>query len=653
MPAPPIQYVFYSVWQLDTYSLIDPASLIRNLTLTGDSADEEIIQQFLGKANSFTTHSGRRYSEGYVLATGAVLNPILGGILPASRELLIGGSYDDPTWQLTISNLFIESAVALTPAVLSAGVDEEGKPLAPTDLTPETVYLVHLVDRRYFGDWTSLDDRGFNWRNADGEVIGSSETTYEELLTMIWNAGLQDLLGDLIFIGAPQATTVQQYRFLGESAWEAFHRVLEDAGCILVPNYQHTAYTVYSASDMTGLEEADQTRFDTAKLACLLDTEGTLNGPTIPETVRVYYHVTGQQYQAGETGQEETPQDFWETTPARYKDFDAQTVLNGYMEEDPILEAKLWSSIIPYTTASLWTPIVVYRDESNGFLPPYTSQEEVDLDLELAGTEYLYAKWTTGQEFTWTFSGTWFLPLCDVFSESTVYDYGDGIKSFYRARQTAPRIPQREYPGPPDIHRRRTPYARLAYGWLRDPYGETPLPAKDEEVEEEPGEMLEEGSTGKLVILYTRGGKWYSTGHEVDIYAFRKNTLQAGCFYHAHYNYQAGTYGQWYPFTGTGGGGDNIVAVTEEIIHGRVGDTPGGDGTGKPVYMQRKVLDDPTLEPPTFIDYGPPIPVWSWVKADSSDPADEVGGKLWVFLEQDVNGVYWFTGQDCPPATEI
>lgn len=96
-------------------------------------------------------------------------------------------------------------------------------------------------------------------------------------------------------------------------------------------------------------------------------------------------------------------------------------------------------------------------------------------------------------------------------------------------------------------------------------------------------------------------------------------------------------------FASTGGG--NSVAVTEEVIPARSGDTPGG-----PISVQRKKIEDPAAASPVFVDDGDPVDVWSWVKTDSSDPADEAEGELWIFIEQDANGIWWFTGQDCPPS---
>lgn len=95
--------------------------------------------------------------------------------------------------------------------------------------------------------------------------------------------------------------------------------------------------------------------------------------------------------------------------------------------------------------------------------------------------------------------------------------------------------------------------------------------------------------------------------------------------------------------------GGNHVATTAVIIPKRVGTDPGG-----PVYVQPKKLeanaDTGHLE---FVDCGGLIQIYSWVKTDSSDPADEDGGILWIFIEQDPHGIWWFTGQDCPPAGDI
>ena len=84
----------------------------------------------------------------------------------------------------------------------------------------------------------------------------------------------------------------------------------------------------------------------------------------------------------------------------------------------------------------------------------------------------------------------------------------------------------------------------------------------------------------------------------------------------------------------------NAVAVTDTIIPARVGTTPGG-----PINVQRKRLN--TASPRAFVDYGAEVPVYSWIKSASTDPAAETGGVLWIFIEQDIHGVWWFTGQDC------
>ena len=82
----------------------------------------------------------------------------------------------------------------------------------------------------------------------------------------------------------------------------------------------------------------------------------------------------------------------------------------------------------------------------------------------------------------------------------------------------------------------------------------------------------------------------------------------------------------------------NSVATTATIIPGRSGTTPGG-----PILVQRKRIGPAG----TFVDYGVPVPVYSWVQSDSSDPAS-VGGTLWIYIELDIHGVWWFTGEDCP-----
>lgn len=91
-----------------------------------------------------------------------------------------------------------------------------------------------------------------------------------------------------------------------------------------------------------------------------------------------------------------------------------------------------------------------------------------------------------------------------------------------------------------------------------------------------------------------------------------------------------------------GGGGGNSVAVTTEIIPKRVGSKPGG-----PITVMKKKICDIEADPLEFCDNGT-VEIYSWIKSDSSDPALEVDGELWIFIEQDEQGVWMFTGQDCP-----
>jgi hypothetical protein len=89
----------------------------------------------------------------------------------------------------------------------------------------------------------------------------------------------------------------------------------------------------------------------------------------------------------------------------------------------------------------------------------------------------------------------------------------------------------------------------------------------------------------------------------------------------------------------TDGRGGNAVATTTIIIPKRVGTTAGG-----PVSCQRKKINSSGV----FSDDGPPVDVWSWIKSDSSDPTNEDDSLLWIYIEQDSHGIWWFTGQDCP-----
>ena len=79
------------------------------------------------------------------------------------------------------------------------------------------------------------------------------------------------------------------------------------------------------------------------------------------------------------------------------------------------------------------------------------------------------------------------------------------------------------------------------------------------------------------------------------------------------------------------------VATIEDVLEARSGTTPGG-----PV--------DATIRLSTEGDAfaaGTVVDLYSWVKTDSADPADQAGGILYVFIAKAIDGSWWFIGQDC------
>jgi hypothetical protein len=99
---------------------------------------------------------------------------------------------------------------------------------------------------------------------------------------------------------------------------------------------------------------------------------------------------------------------------------------------------------------------------------------------------------------------------------------------------------------------------------------------------------------------------------------------------------------RYYPVM-SGVGGGNQVAYTTTLIPGRVGAVAGG-----PIAVQPKKLD--TSTPPELVNDGDTVQVYSWVESDSSDPG---ATGFYIFIEQDSHGTWWFTGEDCPPASEL
>lgn len=95
----------------------------------------------------------------------------------------------------------------------------------------------------------------------------------------------------------------------------------------------------------------------------------------------------------------------------------------------------------------------------------------------------------------------------------------------------------------------------------------------------------------------------------------------------------------------TGGGSLNSVATTSVIIPARSGSVPGG-----PVTVTRRGFTEGVFGVLGTVD------CYSWIRHASADPAIEpdegLGAVLWIFIEQDEGGMWWFTGQDCPVGSD-
>ena len=91
--------------------------------------------------------------------------------------------------------------------------------------------------------------------------------------------------------------------------------------------------------------------------------------------------------------------------------------------------------------------------------------------------------------------------------------------------------------------------------------------------------------------------------------------------------------------------GATAVAITTTIIPARVSKTPGGPTT---VTIYEVLTPGGDLQ-----SSADDVEIYSWVKTDSADPADEPGGELLIYIAQDFNGTWWFIAQDCTgiPAT--
>tara|TARA_R110000803_G_scaffold210718_1_gene283374 strand:- start:8490 stop:11123 length:2634 start_codon:yes stop_codon:yes gene_type:complete len=215
----------------------DPVQAVDQLRKAGIEPD------WIGKANSYRTTRGAEHGRGWLLLSGAQLDTFDLDATDHTLKFIVG---DDT---VEIKNLFIERCDAIIPSLSGS---------------PKTLYLVKIVDPRYFGKFSvAMDPTGtklgqYNMRTVMYDEFPvdtakpdgySLETTKSGSPNTLWTRLeiIEDICGLLptglpayadIDVTAFAAATAapENYSFAGCNGWEAVCKLLADWGHTILRN---------------------------------------------------------------------------------------------------------------------------------------------------------------------------------------------------------------------------------------------------------------------------------------------------------------------------------------------------------------------------------------------------------------------------------
>jgi len=248
---------------LDGISLVDPRHELAQLPLLKGAIAASIDPSLLRQ--TYTQRTGVDPGRGTVLMAGEDFARI---VQPSAltHEL----RFSDSGNSVTISRLAITDARVLIPG------------------TSELV-LVTLCDARYYGGMTLLS-RAYNRRLATGTLTATD--TVRDILRSIFTDSLQPAFGGtLIMPSGPQDIAVEELRFHGVSAWEAFAAICE-----------HVNWGVWIDRDGNlvvdpgGAGPAAPESLAALVQNKLIDAEWPKVPTALPETIHVMFHSHDYQW---------------------------------------------------------------------------------------------------------------------------------------------------------------------------------------------------------------------------------------------------------------------------------------------------------------------------------------------------------------------
>ncbi|MHC2068925.1 hypothetical protein ACYFX5_15760 [Bremerella sp. T1] len=206
----------------------------------------------------------------------------------------------------------------------------------------EAAYVVRLTDRRHL--LSRFSDTGklrFNLRSFAQEEDFLPETaghSWSSAIGTVWQS-MGSLLGSFpgLPAGVAPASAPENLHFLGTSAWDALHTLLQQIGCDTVYDPINDAVQIVNLSAaQTGLPTATNVLFD----------DEPQSPEMVPETIRVYFHTHYKSH--GQQRDTQLNANFVEGAHSAYREVPTNV-----------------ADAVPGTVLSLWDDLPQVLDEDN------------------------------------------------------------------------------------------------------------------------------------------------------------------------------------------------------------------------------------------------------------------------------------------------
>lgn len=255
-------------------SLQSASTLLSECRRLGISTDS-----FFSKANSLSRPRGTKYGRGYLLLLYEDL-----------KTLDLNSTDHDLTFTFNNNTYKFECLTIL----------ESYSPIPSGVITDTSIYVVEVADRRYWGEFSSVN-ASYNILQPDDSTVYSdtqnsgSDWTWQTMFNNLWsllpekvkNLGGLTLTPTLPTDKVPSSNP-SNYSFLGVTVWDAIGEVLNDLNLHLTMHPDGTFEVV--------VPDVDDTKTKTNRTTAinndfLIDHEQPVLGSAsrIPETVRVFF----------------------------------------------------------------------------------------------------------------------------------------------------------------------------------------------------------------------------------------------------------------------------------------------------------------------------------------------------------------------------